>query len=152
MPLNNVPLETIIATPEIAEVTPAVFEGEAPALISDVLISEPTRILTAESGSTITFSETADAENESAACVTEPDLSTALRTAPLAKNAGDMSSDSPSGVLRRLDDGTYIMVGYQDNSAAISTQNSVLTAAAVSTSAVQAFFWWTLSSMAAAAV
>ena len=127
MPLNNVPLETIIATPEIAEVTPAVFEGEAPALISDVLISEPTRILTAESGSTITFSETADAENESAACVTEPDLSTALRTAPLAKNAGDMSSDSPSGVLRRLDDGTYIMVGYQDNSAVISTQNSVLT-------------------------
>ena len=121
-PEKNLPLRVLAAAPAKTEPESDGSEGKA-----TVETSAPLRKLSAESVSVVAASEPAAVEEEPAEPDALSELSTALRTAPLAKSAEDRNSEAPSGILRKLDDGTYIMVGYQDDSAAISTESPVLT-------------------------
>ena len=75
----------------------------------------------------VTASDSVSAAEDPAEPAALPDLATALRTAPLAKSSESAGAEAPAQILSRLNDGTYVMVNYQDSSAAISTDNPVLT-------------------------
>ena len=124
VPIKTVPLKAFAMAPVKTEALSASGD-EVSAADSNVLSPVPVLTLSTEPMTSATVSEPDDVAEELVTLNTSQDLSMALRTAPLAKSAGDQS-EAPSGVLRKLDDGTYIMVGYQDESAVICTNNPVL--------------------------
>ena len=119
-------LKTVMPAPVATEAAPAV--SEEPGALEAVV---PLRKTAAVSLNAVTATEPVPAAEDPAEDPGElaalPDLATALRTAPLAKSSESAGSEAPAQILSRLNDGTYVMVNYQDSSAAISTDNLVLT-------------------------
>ena len=119
-------LKTVMPAPVATETAPAV--SEEPGALGAVV---PLRKTAAVSLNAVTATEPVPAAEDPAEDPAEPaalpDLATALRTAPLAKSSESTGAEAPAQILSRLNDGTYVMVNYQDSSAAISTDNPVLT-------------------------
>ena len=115
-------LKTVMPAPVATVAAPAA--SEEPGALEAVV---PLRKTAAVSLNAVTASDSVSAAEDPAEPAALPDLATALRTAPLAKSSESAGAEAPAQILSRLDDGTYVMVNYQDSSAAISTDNPVLT-------------------------